>query len=156
MEIRKAQERDIPGIEELLVQVCLVHHMGRPDLFQYGKQKYSSQQLKELLADPLRPIFVALDKTGKVIAHAFCIHQQKMDHNVLTPVKTFYIDDICVHENYRGSGVGKQIYNFIQTYAKEHGYYNLTLNVWSFNEAALRFYENCGLTPQKIGLETIL
>ena len=32
----------------------------------------------------------------------------------------------------------------------------LTLNVWSCNESALRFYEKCGLLPQKIGMEKIL
>lgn len=29
MNIRYAQERDIPRLEELLVQVCNVHHAGR-------------------------------------------------------------------------------------------------------------------------------
>ena len=31
--IRRAEEKDIPQILELLVQVCMVHHNGRPDLF---------------------------------------------------------------------------------------------------------------------------
>ena len=44
----------------------------------------------------------------------------------------------------------------IAAYAKEKGFYNLTLNVWSRNAAALRFYEACGLTPQKMGMELLL
>lgn len=51
MNIRKAEFRDIPQIEQLLVQVNMVHHHGRPDLFRAGCQKYSQQQLKEILQD---------------------------------------------------------------------------------------------------------
>jgi hypothetical protein len=34
--------------------------------------------------------------------------------------------------------------------------YNLTLNVWSCNPSAMRFYESQGLIPQKICMEKIL
>ncbi len=33
MRIRRAQERDMEGINRLLFQVLTVHHNGRPDLF---------------------------------------------------------------------------------------------------------------------------
>ena len=39
MEIRHAKEQDMDGINDLLMQVCLVHHQGRPDLFKYGDRK---------------------------------------------------------------------------------------------------------------------
>ena len=40
MVIRRAQQQDMERINELLMQVCLVHHRGRPDLFQYGQKIY--------------------------------------------------------------------------------------------------------------------
>lgn len=156
MIIRKATIEDIPGIEMLLTQVCLVHHHGRPDLFQYGKRKYTAEELKLLLENDLCPIFVAADTTGNVFAHAFCIHQEFKDHNVLTGIKTLYIDDLCVSETCRNQQIGKKMVEYIQEYAKNNGYYNITLNVWSFNSAALGFYESCGFSTQKLGLELIL
>ena len=51
---------------------------------------------------------------------------------------------------------GKKLYEFVVKFAKEEGCYNLTLNVWSCNESAMKFYEKCGLVPQKIGMEYIL
>ena len=33
MHIRRAEERDLPGLNRLLHQVLDVHHEGRPDLF---------------------------------------------------------------------------------------------------------------------------
>ena len=46
-----ASERDIERIHELLSQVAMVHHKGRPDLFKYGQRKYTDEQLKEILKD---------------------------------------------------------------------------------------------------------
>ena len=40
MTIRRAEEKDIPRLGELLLQVCRVHHQGRPDLFRTGGRKY--------------------------------------------------------------------------------------------------------------------
>ena len=156
MVIRRAMEQDIPGLDRLLMQVCLVHHQGRPDLFKYGKRKYTENELKELLQDDTRPIFVAVDENGDVLAHAFCIYQQHINNNILTDVKTLYIDDLCVEEALRGQHIGKQLYEYVLTFAKDQGCYNVTLNVWACNESAMRFYEKCGLVPQKIGMERIL
>lgn len=153
--IRLAVEKDIPKMLDLLSQVCLVHHRGRPDIFKIGT-KYSSQDLKVLLADKERPILVAVDENDSVMGYCFCVFQQHNDNSVLTNIKTLYIDDLCVDENLRGKHIGKQLYQAAVKLAKENGCYNLTLNVWSCNPSALRFYESMGLKPQKIGMETLL
>ncbi|MBP3399143.1 MAG: GNAT family N-acetyltransferase, partial [Erysipelotrichaceae bacterium] len=56
----------------------------------------------------------------------------------------------------RGQHVGKSLYEYVLNYAKDNQYYNVTLNVWGFNESAIKFYESCGLSVQKIGMEKIL
>ena len=156
MEIRKAMEQDMDGINSLLLQVCLVHHKGRPDLFKYGAKKYSDDELKAIINDKTRPIFVAVDEHNHVLGYAFCIFQQYIGSNIMTDIKTLYIDDLCVDENVRGQHIGKQIYQSVIAFARESGCYNVTLNVWSLNESAMKFYESCGLKPQKVGMETIL
>ncbi len=155
-QVRRAEEKDIPRILELLVQVCMVHHNGRPDLFKGPATKYSAEELQALLLDDTRPIFVCTDEADRVLGHGFCILQQHIGHHVMTDVKTLYIDDICVDEACRGQHVGRSIYDHILAYARSIGCYNVTLNVWTCNPGAMKFYESCGLKPQKIGMETIL
>ena len=155
MNFRRAQIKDIPRIHELLAQVDMVHHLGRPDIFKVGN-KYNDQQLEEIIADDKRPIFVAADDNDEVLGYAFCIYKQVLNDNILTDIKTLYIDDLCVYENLRGQHIGRQLYEYVKVFAKENGFYNLTLNVWSLNEGAQRFYESVGMVPQKIGMETIL
>ena len=156
MKVRIAQEKDIERIHSLLAQVAMVHHKGRPDLFKPGKSKYTDEELKDLLQDSNRPILAAVDDNDCMQGYAFCIFQQYKDHNIMTDIKTLYIDDLCVDETMRGKHIGKLLYNAALDYAREHGCYNLTLNVWSCNESAMKFYESCGLKPQKVGMEVIL
>lgn len=156
MEIRRAKEQDMDGINKLLLQVCLVHHKGRPDLFKYGAKKYTDEELKCIINDDLRPILTAVDEKENVLGYAFCIFQQHLDDNILTDINTLYIDDLCVDENLRGQHIGKQLYEAVLDYARAHDCYNVTLNVWSLNEPAMKFYQACGLKPQKVGMETIL
>lgn len=153
--IRRAVEQDMDRINELLYQVDLLHHNGRPDLFKVGK-KYTDEQLFAIIEDDKTPIFVAVDMDDKVLGYAFCIFQQHIDNNILTDIKTLYIDDLCVDEDLRGQHIGKMLYEAVLNFAKENNFYNVTLNVWSCNESAMRFYESCGLKPQKVGMETIL
>lgn len=154
LNIRKAENRDIPRITELLSQVLEVHAAGRPDLFKSGTTKYSPKELEEIIADPECPIFVG-EHNGIVQGYAFCVFQRHNERN--TPnFTTLYIDDLCVDEKSRGLHVGKTLYEYVLKFAKEQGCYNVTLNVWACNESAMRFYERCGLQVQKIGMEKIL
>lgn len=155
IKIRPAEEKDIPYLNKLLYQVHKVHSDARPDLFKAGSKKYNDNDLKEILADPKRPIFVA-EKENIVLGYAFCIHKQFINDQSLTDIKTLYIDDLCVDETARGSHIGTKLYNYVLAYAKEKGYYNVTLNVWADNVNAVKFYESIGLKIQKIGMEKIL
>lgn len=156
MMIRRAGISDMDGINRLLCQVLMVHHNGRPDLFKADAKKYTDAELMALLQDDSRPVFVRVDEQEQVMGYAFCIFQQHKNDNILTDIRTLYIDDLCVDETLRGQHVGSSLYQYVLDFARQNGCYNVTLNVWSCNENAKRFYEACGLVPQKIGMETIL
>ena len=79
-----------------------------------------------------------------------------MDGTNLVPRKTVYIDDICVDSSLRGKGIGTLLYEYSVSEAEKMGCYNVTLNVWSFNTSAMRFYEKCGMKPLKTVMERVL
>ncbi len=154
--VRFAQEKDIPAILKLLVQVDMVHHRGRPDIFKGPATKYNEEELKKIITDPSSPVFVCEDEYGEILGHAFCVHKQEINNSVLTDIRTLYIDDICVDEAARGKHIGSVLFESVSEYAKKEGFYNITLNVWSCNPDAINFYEAMGLSPQKIGMEIVL
>lgn len=153
--VRRAKEGDIPALMELLKQVNRVHYEGRPDLFK-PVTKYSADELRAILEDDGTPVFVCADETGRVLGHGFCVLQRPENTRLLYDRLTLYIDDICVDENARGQHVGSAIYAHILDYARALGCYNVTLNVWSCNPGAIRFYEKLGMKPYKLGMETLL
>ena len=81
LNVRHATNEDIPAILNLLVQVDMVHHNGRPDIFKGPATKYNADQLKDIIADPAAPVFVCVDENGEVMGHAFCVHKQELNDN---------------------------------------------------------------------------
>ena len=156
MKIRRAVEKDTKRINELLYQVASIHEKGRPDIFKKATKKYTDQELIEIINNDNTPIFVAVNDSDFVLGYAFCIFQITKNNILLKDKKTLYIDDICVDENLRGSHIGKSLYNFVEEYAKENGFDNITLNVWEFNQSAYKFYEKCGMNPLKTTMEKTL
>lgn len=144
------------GIGRLLKQVCMVHHMGRPDLFKAGAKKYTDEELRAIIYNDEKPIFVAVDDKEELLGYAFCVFERHEDSHAFTDITSLYIDDLCVDEALRGQHVGKSLYEHVLKFAAKQGCYNVTLNVWCCNESAMKFYEACGLKPQKIGMEVIL
>ena len=56
MNIRRANEKDIPRLIELLEQVLQIHADIRPDIFIPGTTKYTEDELKEMLKDDTKPV----------------------------------------------------------------------------------------------------
>lgn len=152
MEIRFAQVRDIPGMEKLLLQVGEVHHQLRPDIFRSGALKYTADELEALLRDPSRPIFVAVEE-DRVLGYAFCIHRDYDGTGASTCRREIYVDDVCVDETARGQGIATKLLDRVLAYAGEEACRFVTLNVWTGNDTAQRFYEGLGMTPRSMNME---
>lgn len=153
--IRKAEINDLQKIDKLLYEVQKVHSDARPDLFKKGAKKYTDEQLKGIIANEMTPVFV-FENGGDILGYAFCVFKQQLNDNTLTPIKTLYIDDLCVDESARGQHIGTKLYEFVVDFAKKSDCYNVTLNVWADNTNAVKFYRSIGMQIQKIGMEKIL
>lgn len=153
MQIRRATETDIDGINFLLRQVLEIHAEGRPDIFISGRKKYSDSELKSIIADDNTPIYVAQDEGGRILGYAFCVYQITKNNSILRDRKTLYIDDLCVDEACRGRHIGTALFEYVKQVSEDNTCDSITLNVWCLNEAAMRFYEKCGFSPLKTVME---
>ena len=151
--IRRAKESDIPALGALLAQVLEVHRKGRPDIFKPGSRKYTDEELKAILADEGKPVFV-YEENGEVFGYAFCIVKDEPETNNLFGRRVLYLDDLCVDERMRRRGIGKQLYEAVKEYAASGLFDALTLNVWHLNDDALAFYRSLGMEPLKTTMET--
>lgn len=156
MNIRFAQEKDIPTLLHLLNEVLNIHADIRPDLFIKNTTKYNDMELTKIIHDTSKPIFVAVNDDDHVLGYGFCMIEDNPQTNNMYAKKTLYIDDICIDEMYRGQHVASTIFKAIKSYAKENHFDNITLNVWEGNDNAKAFYDVMGFKPRKTMMEYTL
>ena len=159
MLIRFAIDDDLPGIRSMLGQVLALHAEGRPDIFRAGTRKYSDEEILALIADDERPLFVAVAEDaapGELMGYAICKVEDYRASNNHQPIRTLYIDDFVVDEAVRGRHVGSALFEYVKDWAREQGFYNVTLNVWECNPGARAFYEAMGMRVMETEMEAIL
>ena len=156
MTIRKAEEKDIPRIIELLGQVLQIHADIRPDIFIPGTTKYTVSQLTELLGKEEKPIYVAVNEEDVCVGYAFCQLQEQPFSTNMVPFKSLFIDDLCVDQQARGQHIGESLFEYVKNEAKRMGCYEVTLNVWAGNTSAEKFYEKMGMKTKERQMEYIL
>ena len=155
MLIRRAEIDDIPHILRLLHQVCNVHQDIRPEIFRRDGVKYTENDLKALLLDENRPVWCAVEGEN-FLGYCFCQWEEYQGSTVMIDRRELYIDDLCVDEVCRGQGVATALYRHVTAAAKAAGAAFITLNVWTGNDSAMRFYEKMGMKPRKITMDMAL
>lgn len=156
MHIRKAEEKDILKIMELLGQVLQIHADIRPDIFIPGTTKYTEEELKALLKEEKKPIYVAVNEEDVCIGYAFCQIQEQPFSNNMVPFKSLFIDDLCVDQQIRGQHIGESLFEYVKSEARKLNCYEVTLNVWTGNTSAEKFYEKMGMRTKERQMEYIL
>ena len=151
--IRPAEPRDLEAVNTLLRQVLAVHHDARPDLFRPEGKKYSDEEILAIFDNPETPVFV-YEREGAVLGYAFYALQSQ-DSGALMPIKTLYLDDLCVLESARGLHIGTALFEYVKAFAKEKGCHNITLHVWEGNPGAIAFYKAQGMMPQYTSMELV-
>lgn len=156
MNIRRAGEKDIPRLIELLQQVLDIHAKIRPDIFISGTTKYTDDELLQMILDDTNPIYVAVDEKDLCMGYAFCQLREQPFSNNMVPFTSLFIDDLCVDQSLRGQHIGESLFEFVKAEAKRLGCYEVTLNVWAGNTSAERFYEKMGMKTKERQMEYIL
>ena len=156
MRIRKAEEKDIPRIMELLGQVLELHAKIRPDIFIPGTTKYTATELAELLKQEDKPVYLAVNDEDVCRGYVFCQLKEQDFSTNMVQFKSLFIDDLCVDKDARGQHIGEYLFEYVKQEAKKLGCYEVTLNVWAGNTSAEHFYEKMGMKTQERRMEYIL
>lgn len=153
--IRKAEKEDAPRLRELLETIAQLHHEGRPDIYASGA-KYEIRDIEKKIRNQEERILVAIDENDFVLGYTMSKVSEVKSDGILLPYKKMYIDDVCVDEHYRKHGIGRALMEATKQEAVREGCHIADLNVWAFNENAVRFYESCGMKQQRIYMEYVL
>lgn len=150
MLIRKMEPKDFDTVHRLMEQLHGLHVQNRPDVYR-DADPLDENEFAAFLED-MGKIGLVAEIDGTVAG--FCDAVMKQPQNpLMQPVRTAYLDDICVDEACRHRGVGKALMQAMEKAAREAGAETLLLTVWSFNHAAAAFYEATGMSPRNVVME---
>ena len=141
MLIREAALDELPRIAKLKDQIHEAHVKGRPDLF---VSNHDLQAFFQNTADKNCRLLLA-EVDGEVVGYALLQYVSRPANPYMNARKFVHVHEFCVDENHQRMGIGKRLMEELKTLARRNGYPRIELDVWSFNEGAMQFYEAAGM-----------
>lgn len=152
MLIRMAVQADKPAINDLRREVNQLHVDGRPDFFVPGFPQELADYLDVIFMQENGEIVVA-EQDGKIVGVA-CLTYVERPATVYRMAQRYCdIDELDVAAPFRRQGIGRAMFDFIRSRSAEKGFDRIELNMWEFNEDALRFYESLGFRTYRRYME---
>ena len=150
--IRLAKKSDLPAVNAIRRQVHLLHAEGRPDIFRRKFGKKLAALMYDRFHDASGKTIVA-EKDGTIVGFAVLeiVDRPKSPYNRarrFLRVTEFGVDKAC-----RREGIGAALLTFVKQYAAKKNFDTVELDVWEFNEGALRFYEAQGFSTYRRYME---
>lgn len=149
--IRKAKKEDFSGIYNLITQVHKLHVKARNDIYK-DINPIDIDTFAEQLGED-NNIYLVAEIKKKIVGVCFSQIKEISNNKIMKDRKILHIENLCVDENNRRSGIGKKLYNEIVKLAEEHKVQSIELMVWGFNKNAIRFYENLGMDIKNLRFE---
>lgn len=148
--LQLAVSADRNVINDLALQVHAMHVAWRPDIYEMTEELYTPERFTEAVKS--RSLYAA--KIDGVTVGYAAVKIRDFDWPGVVRRKVMYIDEFCVHETYRGQGIGKKMMEDIHALARAFGCTDFQLNVNPANDDAIAFYQKCGFMIQNIAMQS--
>jgi diamine N-acetyltransferase len=144
VKIRQAIQQDIEALQTLSMQNHEFHLEQSPDYFNKIDKLYKESDWQGFIENSSCCVLVIEDDSN-VIGFALIrlINKNVAPH--LREKRTAFISDFCIHQNWRGRGLGKKLFQACEEWAREQNAEELGLAVWTFNNHAIQLYEAMGM-----------
>ncbi len=145
--IRPATKEDVPDIVSMLAHDKL--GKLREDFQDPLPQKYYDA-FERIISDPNQELVVILNEFKKIIGTLQLSFIQYLTYQGGIRAQ---IEAVRVHEEYRGQGIGQQLFEWAIQRAKEKGVHVVQLTTDKKRPEALTFYEKLGFTNSHEGMK---
>lgn len=140
--IRIGAEKDFDAVNSLRLEVNALHVKGEPQIFK-GFTEPMQEYLKEYF-DSANKILLVYEENGIVCGYAMLEIVEKPERPHAYASKFLHIEELGVAKNFRGKGIGRSLIAKTKEIAREKGLSEVELDVWAFNESAVKFYHDLG------------
>lgn len=149
------ETRDYELVACLNEQVQNLHHYLHPAIFKAFNQEAAANAIKQFFSDPGCKAYLAM-KENEVAGYVIVFIREAKENPFHYTIRSVYIDQICVLEQYRGMGIGKLLIQRAEELAKESGINTVELDHWSSNQLAAKRFRQAGYTLVKERLSKLI
>lgn len=150
--VRYATREELERVNELRKIVNEVHCNGRPDIFKDGFCKELQGFVYTLWEGDSSDVIIAL-RDNKICGYACVDYVEKPESPYNLARKFYHINEFGVDEKYRRQGVATELIDFIKKEAVDKNFDKIELDMWEFNDGALKFYESVGFVTYRRFME---
>ena len=152
MKIIRATENEAA---DMLLLNSFVHEMHvdtYPEIFKPAVNNCETIKFfEELLENENNYILIAY-KDNKALGYIWAELQKRPENPLLHEYNQFYIYHVSVHKDFKGQGIGKALFEEIETVAKKQGITNIALDVWEFNKESQEIFKKLGFAAYNINM----
>ncbi|GAA5104274.1 GNAT family N-acetyltransferase [Wohlfahrtiimonas larvae] len=143
IKISHAQLIDLSAIEQIYTELFI--HMAELQPDYYLKASQDPAFIQTMIESDDSALLIA-KQANQTLGFIMAQEQATPSYNCIAPHKFAYIFDFVVTEKARGLGIGKQLMNAMEVWAKSRDLDYIELSVLSNNTEAHKLYENIGYT----------
>ena len=150
--VRYATREELERVNELRKIVNEVHCNGRPDIFKEGFCKELQDFIYTIWESDNSDVIVAV-RDNEICGFACVDYVEKPESPYNLARRFYHINEFGVDIKYRRQGVATELFNFIKEEAARKNFNKIELDMWEFNEGALKFYESVGFVTYRRHME---
>lgn len=135
---------DDPVLAEMTLEIQQAHHQAAPDFFAEATANLSEFEahLASTIAHGATGYLAETD--GQAVGCVLYEIRETTKNLFVKPHVRLHIDQIGVRPGFQRRGIGRQLMAQVMNAARKHNADFVTLNIFYFNDGAIRFYEKLG------------
>ena len=149
--IEKATIIYFDAVKELIDQSDNYHAENLPTIFQITDDKKMIYTYYQGIMEKDNLFIALLD--DKVIGFITLYFKTTPSLTIFKPRMFSVIDNLFVIPEVRGKGIGEMLVSHVEKISREKGVDNIELNVYTFNENAIKLYDKLGYKVRKYEME---
>lgn len=152
IEVRFAKTEDLEQVNVIRKQVNDVHCEGRSDIFRPGFGEKLQKHLYDSFEAKDSDVIAAVCADG-ICGYAIVEYVTKPETAYNYERSYCRIGEFGVDSGHRRMGIAAELIEFIKKEAGRRGFDRIELDMWEFNEGALKFYEDAGFKTYRRYME---
>lgn len=141
MKIRLAALHDVSKLCKLYEQFFAYNARQQPEYFRNAEER--GRYPTNIIGSPTEDLFVAVDGDA-VVGMILVKEAETLPFPCFVPHRYAEVTDVFLEPPYRGMGLGKQLMEACERWARARGLDYLELNVLDTNEVGKKFYDKMG------------